>query len=614
MDTPSLYQWLQKSDDANRDMVPFYFILEYLWYHWVMSSILGMRLLSVAIGVLTIVLTFAACRDLWGPRAALTASLCCALSPFQIYYSQEVRPYGLMALLGLVSAYAFYKALYERKRWYWPINVVANGLLMWTHLFGIWLLFAEGMALLWSSRRAIARLMVWSQVHVTLLIPIALLVMTWKAPGDPPLRPPWFEVASTLTLMDAYETVFFVFCRTLTTPRELFGQLPGWFLYVFLASAATFSCILLGGACVQIWRSRRHFVPAFARSFEGADRTPQGRASVYLLWWYIVPFCLLLAFSVAIVPAFQLRYVIYSSPALYMLAAAGLAGMRHTWARRVVTALLAVSMAVVAAAQVNLPMRGDYRGAGRYVQEHRAAGEAVFWRPEFTRRTFEFNLSKTLPPLNPITLSGLDEEMQQIDARLDRNEGVWVLHDMWRPDWAQAQCATLERYLDMRRLTYEKRVFPGRFDIPVYHLTRGPGYVLSGDNANLTSLLHAVTMAPFEAPIRENLLRALDAAGRAGDAVDLCRRELLAIPDDPAARAEMENALQLVKREDDHNETSALDDYVSGLATAWERLLERRRPTQEDEACLERLPERFPGNQAVRGLCERVRRASAGNS
>ena len=45
-------------------------------------------------------------RRLAGPRVGLLAALLLALSPFHVYYSQEVRMYGLVTLLGL-AAFSF---------------------------------------------------------------------------------------------------------------------------------------------------------------------------------------------------------------------------------------------------------------------------------------------------------------------------------------------------------------------------------------------------------------------------------------------------------------------------------------------------------------------------
>jgi uncharacterized membrane protein len=61
---------------------------------------------SLFFGVLLIVLTFTLARRLAGPRAALIAAALVAFSPYNIWYSQEVRMYTLGAVCGVIVALA----------------------------------------------------------------------------------------------------------------------------------------------------------------------------------------------------------------------------------------------------------------------------------------------------------------------------------------------------------------------------------------------------------------------------------------------------------------------------------------------------------------------------
>ncbi len=85
---------------------PFYYTLLQIWMSVVGKSDIALRLLSVLIGVVTIPLVYALAQRLFADkRIALVAALLFAISPFHIYYSQEVRMYGLVTLLGLASVY-----------------------------------------------------------------------------------------------------------------------------------------------------------------------------------------------------------------------------------------------------------------------------------------------------------------------------------------------------------------------------------------------------------------------------------------------------------------------------------------------------------------------------
>ncbi len=86
---------------------PLYYALLQVWMVFAGKSEIAVRLLSVAIGTATIPLLYAMARRIFGTRAALLAACALALAPFHIYYSQEVRMYGLVTLLCLASVYLF---------------------------------------------------------------------------------------------------------------------------------------------------------------------------------------------------------------------------------------------------------------------------------------------------------------------------------------------------------------------------------------------------------------------------------------------------------------------------------------------------------------------------
>jgi predicted membrane-bound mannosyltransferase len=96
-------------DRTARDIHPplYYALLQY----WMMpfgKSQVALRLFSVLIGVLAIPLLYVLARRLFPkPRIALISALILAIAPLHIYYSQEIRMYGLVTLLGLASIYLF---------------------------------------------------------------------------------------------------------------------------------------------------------------------------------------------------------------------------------------------------------------------------------------------------------------------------------------------------------------------------------------------------------------------------------------------------------------------------------------------------------------------------
>jgi hypothetical protein len=90
---------------------PLYYFLLKLWMAFFGPGETALRLLSVSLGVMTVACTYALARRLAGQRIALVAALLVAVSPFHVYYSQEVRMYALAALFAVASTLLMVHAL-----------------------------------------------------------------------------------------------------------------------------------------------------------------------------------------------------------------------------------------------------------------------------------------------------------------------------------------------------------------------------------------------------------------------------------------------------------------------------------------------------------------------
>jgi 4-amino-4-deoxy-L-arabinose transferase-like glycosyltransferase len=91
---------------------PLYYLLLQGWYQMVGVGALQSRWFSVLVGVLAIPLGWRVAHDLFGKRTAWLTALLLTISPFHIYYSQEVRMYGLMVVLTLAAVIAW-----RRRKW-----------------------------------------------------------------------------------------------------------------------------------------------------------------------------------------------------------------------------------------------------------------------------------------------------------------------------------------------------------------------------------------------------------------------------------------------------------------------------------------------------------------
>jgi 4-amino-4-deoxy-L-arabinose transferase-like glycosyltransferase len=90
---------------------PLYYALLHGWTSLLGAGPVVLRLFSVAVGVLIIPAIYRAARCMFSSRAALLAALLAAVSPLAIYYSQEIRMYGLVALFSTGILLAAWHAL-----------------------------------------------------------------------------------------------------------------------------------------------------------------------------------------------------------------------------------------------------------------------------------------------------------------------------------------------------------------------------------------------------------------------------------------------------------------------------------------------------------------------
>ncbi|EFL50353.1 conserved hypothetical protein [Solidesulfovibrio fructosivorans JJ]] len=84
------------------------------------------RLPSVIFGCLSIACLMGLCKRMYGRRCAFAGGLFCALSLFHVYYSRDIRWYGVYYGCALTALYALYRAVTEDKTWQWWLFSLAG--------------------------------------------------------------------------------------------------------------------------------------------------------------------------------------------------------------------------------------------------------------------------------------------------------------------------------------------------------------------------------------------------------------------------------------------------------------------------------------------------------
>ena len=169
---------------------PLYYALLHLWLT-AFGSVgpIVLRAFSVLIGFLSLPLFWWLARALYPdrPRAALLGLLLLALSPIHIFYSQEVRMYGLEMLLGMASSGFFWLLIARapRRPGWWLGYLLATTALLYTEYYAALLPFSHCVWAVWRYRRTLRRLLPFTAVWGG----VALAYLPWLLYAVPELIP-----------------------------------------------------------------------------------------------------------------------------------------------------------------------------------------------------------------------------------------------------------------------------------------------------------------------------------------------------------------------------------------------------------------------------------------
>ena len=131
---------------------PLYYLVLHFWIGWFGVSEAALRGLSVIPGVLSVWLVYRLARRLLSREIALLAAAYQAVSPFQVFYSQEARCFPLLLCLLLWATLLLWNALEApdgrtRFRYYAGYAVICAAAL-YTHFIAVFFLAAHGVFVL----------------------------------------------------------------------------------------------------------------------------------------------------------------------------------------------------------------------------------------------------------------------------------------------------------------------------------------------------------------------------------------------------------------------------------------------------------------------------------
>jgi 4-amino-4-deoxy-L-arabinose transferase-like glycosyltransferase len=412
------------------NMQPFYFFLQYPFWELVGRSAFVFRFLSSAFGVLGVAITYKLGEALLHREVGLVGAFLTALLPLYVRYGQIARPYTLLALLALASAYFLVRGLQANRLNHWAAFLLAAALAFYTHYNAIFFLIAEGLfaGIVWLTllAGAIRRREPFSR----LLIPAAsfLLLAISCIPGLVRLSNlPWVGSGSS-------EGVATQVVVKLTAPffLRLFNELgltSPWLWGVILVLMAL-------GLAATLYQRR-------------------WQSAVFSTLWLAVPF-LVLAVMKSPRP-FEERYVIFVPPVAFLLVGQGtntLAGFLKTARREQPSTgikwIASIAMAAGLALLFIAPLRLYYsanRSADQLeqvievVESQAEEGDAIVVSTRVLGRPLAADAGEVIYLARHLTAAQLDELVKPYQR-------IWILYTSFVPPrelqepldlWVQAQ-------------------------------------------------------------------------------------------------------------------------------------------------------------------------------
>ncbi len=512
---PALADFLARNHSVDPATLPFYFTLEYWWWHHVHASVYSLRVLSALMGAATAGVLFLFGRQLGGKVAGLVAALCFAVSPIQIHHGQSVRMYALFVLFAVLSSWSLLSLVRKPSFGRWVAVFACTLAFSWTHPFALMLTFAQGLFLLASHPWPFSRTVLWGVVNGLAVVPVGgyLSTVRYFPQGG---ASKWMQMPRADEFVaDVLGDDVLKFTYQLRVSG--WGENPRTDILLLLLSTLLIAALL----SVYAHGLRR----LFSRSPERGRR--EERQTMRYLWlWLVVPPAVLLLVSLFMRPCIFPRYTAHCALAAYLMAGMTAATSPKPWQRWSIAVCLPALIAAQWGMTLTIPQRTDWRGAARVILREGQAGEPVIVLGQTWAALFQYNQGldpATARMANPVSGAETEDALARAAAfALQKHPdcALWVVASSGY--FTDTPPEALETKLAQCGLAFTGRKLPSIETLWVYRVTGTPAAdPLAGAGAGAPELDHFVAQAfgnlgaaYAETGDKEGALAALDALMR----------------------------------------------------------------------------------------------------
>jgi len=461
---------------------PLYHITMHFWLKYFGKSEIALRSFSVIVGVIAIPVAYWAGKRIYDRRTGLIAAGLIALSPFQIWYSQEARMYTLLFLGGLLSTTFLVLAIRENRKRLWVGYLVFTTMGLFTHYFFLFLMLGQIVfyvfGVVWITER--------DSRHA------GTAQVSWRNPrglfADVPTLVPWLSVSLVMALLVAVWLVNSIFLPAESGPNALVGSVAGSGLgygqeaphlalrfndvaIVVTQMTVGFHSPAVMGAFVSMWPGLIYLVFVL-----------MGLIRPVRMWTWVLLLGASGIFVMFLLGQWQgqvlaSRYFMAVAAPAFLLVARLLAKLKRRHARPIMVVLVVLALAAWADQSYNPSnaMTHDDRAAFQTIAANYQPGDAVIYVPFYLDPLAAYYLPESIPQYGMPrygqydvlrnSQAGIDEDTARIAASAKR---VWVLLSFQDIDPVRNDSQAIRYWMKHNGYTLAKRTSLNQVELLLY--------------------------------------------------------------------------------------------------------------------------------------------------
>lgn len=460
LDAPNVNAFLKDLHPESPAVTPAYFVIEYAWAHLVSDQIIPLRLLSVLMGVLSILLLYLIAAGWFGPPVGLLAATLAALNPQHIFFSQEIRMYIAVFLFAVAAVWSLDRALNGRGTIFWCLNGIFNFLVVWTHPFAALVYIPQAYLILITREGRRRRICLWPIVPALSVISAGLWLKAHDT-GEMFSRVAWIDKPTILkngTAPNLADTFLLNVGKHITSANAQFlnriRPLEFWadiLLYAGVATALIF-------AAVAIFKRTEN------PSTDPLSTRLRRSRYIFLFIWLTVPPAILFALSYVWSPCFLYRYFLHTTAALFILIAAGVMAVNRPALRWTMLALVLLPLGFQAMLVYTAPVRAPWDAAARAVDIAAPRQVPIVGTGYHNVYALKFYMKV---PRRVIEAKDVEEIAAHIRESLAAHKPIMaIVSDPKLKDYLAS--VRFEQILRQSNITFNKTAFPASIPVHLY--------------------------------------------------------------------------------------------------------------------------------------------------